>query len=129
MTYALIDLAFLAAALVLAAVLRRRPTRSDGSHGRRRRVAWVPWVAAGAALVALTAAFDNVMIAAGLFGYAKEALVGPAVGLVPLEDFAYPLAAIVLLPSLWHRFARPTVEPSGRPSAAAPTAATSKEHP
>ena len=52
-------------------------------------------------LVVLTAVFDSLMIAAGLFSYADEHLAGPAIGLAPIEDFAYPLAGALLLPALW----------------------------
>lgn len=53
------------------------------------------------ALWALTAVFDNVMIAAGLFDYGHELLVGAYVGQAPVEDFAYPLGSALLLPALW----------------------------
>jgi len=54
-----------------------------------------------AVLLVLTAVFDNIMIGAGLFDYGARALAGPRLGLAPLEDFAYPAAAAVLLPGLW----------------------------
>ena len=54
-----------------------------------------------AALAVLTAVFDNVMIAAGLFDYGHDLLSGIYVGLAPIEDFAYPLAGVLLLPALW----------------------------
>jgi lycopene cyclase domain-containing protein len=53
------------------------------------------------ALVVLTAAFDNVMIAADLFRYDPSALRGARVLLAPVEDFAWPLVAVLVLPSLW----------------------------
>lgn len=52
-------------------------------------------------LIALTAIFDNIMIATGLFHYAPEQLVGVHIGLAPLEDFSYPIAGALLLPALW----------------------------
>ena len=52
-------------------------------------------------LVLLTAVFDNLMIASGLFHYAPELLSRAMVGLAPIEDFAYPLAGALLLPALW----------------------------
>jgi lycopene cyclase domain-containing protein len=114
MTYALIDAAFLAAAAVLAFLLRlgRQPFAAPAPGLKDtplRHGVWVPAIVAGAALLALTAVFDNAMIAAGLFGYSPETLLGPAVGLAPLEDFAYPLAAAILLPVLWRR-----LSPAGR---------------
>jgi lycopene cyclase domain-containing protein len=110
-SYLLLDLVFLAAAAVLAIVLslRARPSRAGGKGGsgaRRRPAPGAAPVAAGVALLVLTAVFDNAMIAAGLFSYAPEKLSGLALGLAPLEDFAYPLAAAILLPALWTRLAR-----------------------
>ena len=42
-----------------------------------------------------------IMIAAGLFSYAPGLISGLSMGLAPLEDFAYPVAAVLLLPALW----------------------------
>jgi lycopene cyclase domain-containing protein len=101
MTYLLLDAVFLAAtALVGVAALlahrRRRPAR------RTRGSRLAPAIGITVAVtVLLTAVFDNVMIAAGLFSYNPDALVGVMIGRVPIEDFAYPLAAAILLPSLW----------------------------
>lgn len=53
------------------------------------------------AMLVLTTIFDNVMIGSGLFDYSSDTLAGPRVGLAPLEDFAYPLGAAILLPSAW----------------------------
>jgi lycopene cyclase domain-containing protein len=52
-------------------------------------------------LLLVTAAFDNVMIGVGLVGYDPAKISGAFIGIAPLEDFAYALAAAVLLPSLW----------------------------
>lgn len=52
-------------------------------------------------LFALTAIFDTVMIATGLFHYSPDHLLGVHIGLAPIEDFAYPLAGALLLPALW----------------------------
>jgi len=56
---------------------------------------------AALALLLLTAVFDNVMIAIGLVGYSEARISGSLIGIAPVEDFAYPIAAVVLLPSLW----------------------------
>ncbi|WP_066039846.1 hypothetical protein [Herbiconiux solani] len=54
-----------------------------------------------ALLLVLTAVFDNVMIGIGLVGYDPDLISGAFIGIAPLEDFAYAIAAAVLLPSLW----------------------------
>lgn len=52
-------------------------------------------------LLAMTAVFDNIMIAIGLVGYNAE-LTNPArIGVAPLEDFAYAIAAALGLPAVW----------------------------
>ncbi|RZU62998.1 lycopene cyclase domain-containing protein [Zhihengliuella halotolerans] len=71
----------------------------------RRRAVLASAAAAVVVLVILTAVFDNLMLAAGLFGYTPETLSGHHIGLAPLEDFAYPVAAAILLPALWVLFA------------------------
>lgn len=57
----------------------------------------------------LTAVFDNVMIAIGLFSYDPAHHLGILIGRAPIEDFGYPLAAALLLPALWGLFAERAV--------------------
>jgi lycopene cyclase domain-containing protein len=98
MTYALLNLVFLLPplALALAAAIRVRGLV-------RSRRSGVPAAVAGTAVVllVLTAVFDNLMIAAGLFSYNPDTIAGLFLGLAPLEDFAYALAAVLMLPALW----------------------------
>jgi len=91
MTYWLINAAFLAvvAGVAIAAIVTRRAPR------------WAAVGLAGALILVMTAVFDNVMIAVGLVAYAPEHISGASIGLAPLEDFAYAIAAIVGLPCLW----------------------------
>lgn len=62
-------------------------------------------------LVVLTLIFDNLMIAVDLVRYQEELLTGWRVGLVPVEDLLWPVAAGLLLPSLWALLG-PDKEPS-----------------
>jgi lycopene cyclase domain-containing protein len=100
MTYLALNAAFLlaVAAIVAVAVLRFR--RRGGG------IRWRAAALAGAALLLLTAVFDNVLIAIGLVGYDPERISGLRIGVAPIEDFAYALAAVLLLPALWHLAAR-----------------------
>lgn len=66
-----------------------------------RRLPPAPLLGTGAALVLLTAAFDSVIVAAGLTVYDPEKILGLAVGRAPVEDFGYTVAAVVLMPVLW----------------------------
>ncbi|MGC8025617.1 lycopene cyclase domain-containing protein, partial [Salmonella enterica] len=70
----------------------RRP-----AFGRRMRASAL----AALVLVVLTAVFDNIMIAVGLFSYPPQHLSGIRIGLAPLEDFAYPVCAAFLVPALF----------------------------
>lgn len=52
-------------------------------------------------LLVLTAIFDNIMISAGLVAYDDSLTSGLRLGVAPLEDFAYAVAAAVFVPSVW----------------------------
>jgi hypothetical protein len=54
----------------------------------------------------LTAVFDSLMILTDLFRYQAGALLGPRVLLVPVEDFAWPVCAVLALPALWELLGR-----------------------
>ncbi|MFD6443999.1 lycopene cyclase domain-containing protein [Promicromonospora sp. NPDC060204] len=99
MTYLILARAFLAVAVAVAVIAALR-ARLAGT----RPIGWRPIVLAAVALLVLTAVFDNVMIATGLFTYADAHISGVRIGLAPIEDFAYPLAGVVLLPALWTLF-------------------------
>ena len=92
MTYPLILLPFVAVTLAVTLLSARRP----GFRRRMRASAWTALV-----LVALTAVFDNIMIAVGLFSYPEAHLRGLKIGLAPLEDFAYPMCAAFLVPAIF----------------------------
>lgn len=98
MTYAVLAGLFLAGGGVLAVVA--------GRGVRRPRVWWLATLAVGLVLVALTAVFDNLMVAADLFRYDDAALLGPRLLLVPVEDFAWPLFSALVLPALWELVGR-----------------------
>jgi lycopene cyclase domain-containing protein len=92
MTYLGLAAIFVAATLPVlgVAVVLRRPDRR-----------W--WAVTGLtalALCALTAVFDSIMIAADLFRFDESSLTGIHVGLAPIEDFAWPIAATILVASV-----------------------------
>ncbi|MGV8876841.1 MAG: lycopene cyclase domain-containing protein [Rhodoglobus sp.] len=96
MTYWLLNAVFLVivAALAVAVI-------ASGRAVRWRAVA----ITAGILLV-LTAIFDNIMISVGLVGYNANVISGAFIGVAPLEDFAYTIAAVVGLPCLWMLLAK-----------------------
>lgn len=96
MTYLLMSLPFLVVALAVFCAGLVRAARG-GSTGRF----CAAWAVATTALVVLTAVFDNVMMAAGFFDYGSEAISGARILWVPVEDFLYPLAGVLLLSGVW----------------------------
>lgn len=62
---------------------------------------WAGIAVVGLVLVVLTAVFDSVMILADLYRYQEATLSGLRIGAAPVEDFAWPVAAALLLPSVW----------------------------
>jgi lycopene cyclase domain-containing protein len=66
-----------------------------------RRLHWATVGVTAAVVLVMTAVFDNIMISVGLVAYNPELITGAFLGVAPLEDFAYAIAAIVGLPSLW----------------------------
>ncbi|MER7447798.1 lycopene cyclase domain-containing protein [Microbacterium sp. NPDC097977] len=93
MTYLELSAWFVGAAVIAAIVLSLIAGR------RRARLGAIALTLV--ALVILTAVFDTLMIATGLFHYSPAHLLGVHIGLAPLEDFAYPIAGAILLPALW----------------------------
>jgi lycopene cyclase domain-containing protein len=91
MTYLLLNSVFLALVLVLLVIALRR--------GRLRLGALCGTLVV---LLAMTAVFDNVMIGVGLLVAYDESLIsGIRIGVAPIEDFAYAIAAALALPALW----------------------------
>ena len=101
MTYALLTVPFLVATAAITLATVRRP-----HFGRRMAASAVAFVV----LAALTAVFDSIMIALGFFTYPAEHLSGVHIGLAPLEDFAYPLAAAFLVPAVFTLLSARAVE-------------------
>ena len=96
MSYLLLSVAFLAVAVVVAAIGWRRAPREHG----------LAVLISALVLVLLTVAFDSIMIAAGLFDYAEAQIWGVRVGLAPVEDLAYPVAGVLLLSGVWNLLQR-----------------------
>ena len=101
MTYLLLNTVFLAVVAVLLVVAVRR--------GRLRLPALLGTLAV---LLVMTAVFDNIMIGVGLLvAYDDDLISGIRIGVAPIEDFAYAIAAALALPALW------ALLPARRPSA------------
>jgi len=88
MTYVILSVVVLAVlALICVPTLRRHPAR--------------PLVLTALALVALTAVFDNVIVGLDIVAYDDAKISGLRVPVAPIEDFAYALGAVLLVPTVW----------------------------
>jgi len=88
MTYCEMNLIFLALAVLAAWILKSRYQCFTSAF------LLLP-------MLVLTAAFDNLIIILGIVGYDTEKLFGLYVGTVPIEDFAYTVVAVLLVPAIW----------------------------
>ncbi|MFM6981586.1 MAG: lycopene cyclase domain-containing protein [Microbacteriaceae bacterium] len=91
MNYTLINAPFLVATGFLAGLavfLRVYPT------------ARIMWPTLGIS-VALTAVFDNLIVGLGIVDYDDTRISGMRIGYAPVEDFAYIIATVLLVPALW----------------------------
>lgn len=77
-------------------IAQQRRKKLDPGRGLLRQ-----YVATLAVLVVLTGIFDNVIVALGIVAYDTTHITGLFVGVVPIEDFAYSVAAVLVLPTLW----------------------------
>lgn len=96
MTYLLMSLPFIGVGVIVFAAGARCAHRRGTSHRYLGS-----WAVATSVLLALTAVFDNVMLAAGFYDYSADGISGLRLGLMPLEDFLYPLVGALLLSGAW----------------------------
>lgn len=73
---------------------------------RAGRAVLLPAVVAVGVLLVATALFDSVIVGTGIVGYDATRILGVRIGAAPVEDFAYPVAAGLALPALWHLLGR-----------------------
>lgn len=91
MTYWWINAWFLGGAALFAAI----------SHLMGVRVRWGALGSALVLMLVLTAIFDNMIIGFGLVDYDPELISGVRIGVAPIEDFAYTVVAMIIVPVLW----------------------------
>ncbi|WP_035765661.1 lycopene cyclase domain-containing protein [Arthrobacter sp. H20] len=104
MTYWTLNAIFLAPVAIVAVLTVVRSRRRAHAGASTSAVSWQAVLISAAILLSLTAVFDNLMIRIGLVAYNPDWISGVFVGVAPLEDFAYTVAAVVLLPALWSLF-------------------------
>ena len=97
-TYALLNTVFLGIALWFMVIAYVVSARRGVEVGRKLyKVLGLTL----AVMLITTAIFDNVIIGVGLVAYDPSTLLGAYIGIAPIEDFAYTLAGVMILPALW----------------------------
>ena len=91
MTYLLLTASILAAAMIYFFLMRSY-------------IASKPLVSASAVMLLITAIFDNVIIATGIVAYDEAKISGIKIGVAPIEDFAYTVVALLVVPTLFNFF-------------------------
>lgn len=91
MTYWILNAFFLAGIAIVVVVFSRRRNMRE----------LVLVLLTTLIMLIVTAGFDNLMIAIGLVAYESNKISGIFIGIAPIEDFCYAIAAAVLLPFLW----------------------------
>lgn len=64
-------------------------------------VRWRKLCFTAAAMLLITAVFDNFIVGSGIVAYNPQALSGAFIGFAPIEDFAYTIVAVILIPLSW----------------------------
>lgn len=70
----------------------------------RRWINWKVMVPSAVFMLLMTLIFDNLIIGSGIVDYDFSKTSGIKLFLAPIEDFAYTLVALVLVPSLFNFF-------------------------
>lgn len=91
MTYLLLTATVLAIALIYLVLMRKY-------------VVVKPLLSTSVVMLTLTAIFDNVIIQTGIVAYDEGKISGIKIGAAPIEDFAYTLVALIVVPSLFNFF-------------------------
>jgi lycopene cyclase domain-containing protein len=66
---------------------------------------WPAYLVGLVPMLLITALFDNLIILSGIVGYDASKITGGMIGLAPIEDFAYTIAAVAIVPSVWSAMA------------------------
>ncbi|GAA2011806.1 lycopene cyclase domain-containing protein [Brevibacterium samyangense] len=117
MTYTLVNLVFLAVAVgLLVAAIRVSRTSFRADTSGTAGVSGVALLVTAVLLVVLTLVFNNLMIAAGFVDYGHAQTSGIRIGVMPVEDLAYTVFAVLALPALWTVLGNRSAALSGTPA-------------
>ena len=93
MTYVLLSVVVLTVLTVgCLPVLRRLPHR--------------PLLLTALVLLTLTVIFDNLIVGLDIVGYDEALIWGVRIPIAPIEDLAYAVGAVLLVPTLWELLGR-----------------------
>ena len=95
MNYLLLNLFFVLASLVGAVIVLRRRE-------------WLLVAKLALPMMALTTLFDNAIIGFGFVAYDASKISGLMIGIAPIEDFAYTISVLLLIPTVWKLAGRGT---------------------
>ena len=88
-TYLVLNCIFILLICLILGIKYKQPSRA--------------WWFSLACLFILTLVFDSLIIASGIVAYDPSKILGIKLILAPIEDFFYPLLAIIVIPYLWKR--------------------------
>ncbi|WP_062137863.1 lycopene cyclase domain-containing protein [Demequina aestuarii] len=71
-----------------------------------RRVERPPLLLTALVLLVLTVVFDNIIVGVGLVAYDESLISGVLMPIAPIEDLAYAIGSVMLVPALWILFGR-----------------------
>jgi lycopene cyclase domain-containing protein len=91
MNYLVLNAAFIAVSLLALLLVPRNR--------------WPAYLVGLVPMLLITALFDNLIILSGIVGYDASKITGEMIGLAPIEDFAYTIAAVAIVPSVWSAMA------------------------
>ena len=91
MSYLALNLLVLAGVVVLGAWFWAKQQRASKLAGAATVIL----------LLVIAALGDNFIVGNGIVAYDTSLLAGVYVGSAPVEDFAYTLASVVLVPAVW----------------------------
>lgn len=87
-TYLIVNLVFMAIVLVAFNITPRQPSKA--------------LLLTAAVLGILTAVFDSLLVVFDIIAYDPQQILGIHIGRAPIEDFFYPLLAVILVPTVWN---------------------------
>ncbi|MFM6966370.1 MAG: lycopene cyclase domain-containing protein [Rhodoluna sp.] len=67
---------------------------------------WPAYLVGLLPMLLLTLIFDNLIVGTGIVDYDATKISGLMLGSVPIEDFAYTIAAVLIVPSVWSAMTR-----------------------